>query len=350
MNKTDKVRKLLVTCLGTGLLVLILATFGLFATGASAAPSVQVAPNKADVVIVTTTTTPQATRTPPPIRLRPWVQFGHGQPGSRVHYRQLLFNHLSTQTDVNLRGGSRGGWPVAVHPTTTLAIPGYANIITVTVGVPMTPEHRIDLERTRAVIGGANPFTTTAYLITITRRHSFTDLPQGHWADDPVQYLVDQGVISGYADGSFHPNENVTRAQFAKMLVTAMGWPLQTPPTPSFSDVPADFWAYGYIETAIAHGVISGYTDGTFRPSANVTRAQVAKMVFTALNWRMESPTIGNFSDVNPGDWTYNFVQAVSSAQVMAGYGDHSFRPNAPATRAQIAKILALSLFSDPNN
>jgi hypothetical protein len=86
------------------------------------------------------------------------------------------------------------------------------------------------------------------------------------------------------------------------------------------------------------------------RSNDNVTGAQFAKMIFTARAWTLESPSLTNFSDVNSSDWAYDYVQAISSAGAMSGYGDNSFHPNAPATRAQIAKILTYSLFSDPNN
>ena len=289
---------------------------------------------------------------PLPIRLRPWVQFGHARPGETADYRKLLFNHLDAETAVTLDGDSLRGWDVSVDPTTTTTIPGYANIIHAGVTVPENPVHRVDIERVQASVdvSGTGPFTTTAYMITITHRHPFSDLDEGNWADDPVQYLEDQGIIGGYADGTFRPNENVTRAQFAKMLVGAMGWEIVTPQTPTFSDVPADYWAYGYIETAASHGVIGGYTDGSFRPGTDVTRAQLAKMLFLGRNWTMESPAITHFTDVSQGDWFYDYAEAASSAEVMSGYDDNTFRPNVPATRAQVAKILALGLFSDPNN
>jgi hypothetical protein len=325
-----------------------------FTTAAQAAPEKGdkggIAPLGGGTTTPEPTSSPQPGRTPRPIKLRPEIQFGHAHPGGEAHYRQLLFNHLNDPTTVDLGGGSVRGWDVSVDPTETTTLPGYANIISVTVSVPEHPAHWIDIERTHASISGSTPYTTSAFLITITRRHPWSDLQEGHWADDPVQYLADQGVISGYADGSFRPNENVTRAQFAKMLVLGMGWQVQTPSSPTFSDVASDYWAYGYIETAAAHGVITGYGDGTFRPANTVTRAQVAKMIFTARAWTMDSPDYTNFTDVRPGDWSYDYVEAISSAQAMNGYEDHSFRPNAPATRAQIAKILALSLFSDPNN
>jgi len=343
-NRSGKAIAALVA--GTGLLVAL----ALAVSTTQAAPDKTKGDSGAGSVASAGAATPQPTRTPLPIRLRPWVQFGHARPGGDAHYRQLLFNHLSEPTTVDLNGQSLLGWDVTVAPTETTTLPGYANIISVTVGVPNIPQHRVDIERTHAVISGTNPYTTTAYLITITHRRPWTDLEEGNWADDPVQYLVDQGIISGYSDGSFRPNENVTRAQFAKMLVLGMGWTPVSPATPTFNDVPTDYWAYSYIETAVQHGVISGYADGSFRPGSTITRAQVAKMIFTARSWTLDSPDYTNFSDVHSADWSYDYVEGISSAQAMSGYQDHTFRPNAPATRAQIAKVLALSLFSDPNN
>ena len=89
-------------------------------------------------------------------------------------------------------------------------------------------------------------------------------------------------MLSGYADGTFRPAANVTRAQLAKMIVQARGYPLVTPATPAFSDVPVDHWAYSYIETARTHMVVGGYADGTFRPAAEATRAQLCKMLYQA--------------------------------------------------------------------
>jgi len=343
MNATGRIRKLIgAVSLGAALAMVFAIVAGPFATGAAAQSG----------EVVAASDNPAVVGMPRPIKLRPWVQFGHAQPGETARYNKLLFNHLDEVTEVTLDGDSLRGWDVTVVPTTTTAIPGYANIIHAGVTVPEHPPHFVDIERVQATVElvDTGSFTTTAYIITLTRRHPFSDLAEGNWADDPVQYLVEEGVITGYADGTFRPNENVTRAQFAKMLVGALGWELVTPQTPTFSDVPADYWAYSFVETAVSHGVLGGYADGTFRPNENVTRAQLAKMLFTSRVWTMESPAITNFGDVSESDWFYTYVQAASSAEVMSGYDDHTFRPNAPATRAQVAKILALGLFSDPNN
>jgi hypothetical protein len=278
------------------------------------------------------------------------VQFGHARPGDTAHYTDLLFNHVQTDTTVNIDAASLWqGWDVGVDPTATLALPGYANVVHIAVHVPMNPAHWVDVEGVRAVTATENPYTTTAHLITITHRRPWTDLNEGDWADDYVQYLADQNVLGGYPDGSFRPNAAVTRAQFAKMVVGAMQWPLVTPATPTFSDVPADFWGYSFVETAAAHGIIAGYPDGTFRPNSGVTRAQVAKMIYLGRQWGNVEGSV-SFTDVQPGDWFYTYVQASGVAQVMSGYEDNTFRPNAQATRGQVAKILALSLFSEPTD
>ncbi len=278
------------------------------------------------------------------------MQFQFGHPGEAVHYNLMLLNRSADTLTIDLSGRSWFNWDLTVDPTQVVAPPDTSHPVSVTVQIPMTPTTGVDVERVTAVTEGVMTYTTSAYMITIAGRHHFADLSPDYWADGPIQYLVDRGVIGGYADDTFRPDQNVTRAQFAKMLVGAMGWPLIAPPTPTFSDVPATYWAYSYIETAVAHGVIGGYSDGSFRPDAGITRAQVAKMIYLARGWQMDPPPQSSFSDVSTGDWFYAYAEAVNSAEVMTGYSDGTFRPNAPTTRAQVAKILVLGLFSEPDN
>ena len=99
------------------------------------------------------------------------------------------------------------------------------------------------------------------------------------------------GIISGYTCGNgcleFRPGNNITRAQLCKIVVLAEGWPIYTPPAPTFGDVPATDPFFGYVETAYSHGIISGYVCGTacleFRPGNNATRGQIAKIVYLAV-------------------------------------------------------------------
>jgi amidase len=109
-------------------------------------------------------------------------------------------------------------------------------------------------------------------------------VPTTLWSYAYVETARAHGAISGYSDGTFRPNSDITRAQLAKMIVTAAGWPLTAPARPSFTDVPATHWAYSFVETARARTVIGGYSDGTFRPNNAATRAQLSKMLDTALS------------------------------------------------------------------
>ncbi|MEO6456935.1 MAG: S-layer homology domain-containing protein, partial [Chloroflexia bacterium] len=200
------------------------------------------------------TITPRPT---PPVVLRPHVQFGYAHPDETRIYHQGVVNRMSQPVTVDLTVESLNGWPVSVDPTQVVALPGVPMPLTVSVQVPESPEYRIDVERTTASIDSPN-YATHAYIVTIVRRHEMADLTEDYWADGPVQYLLDRGVVTGYSDGTYRPNENVTRAQFAKMIVGAMDWSLVTPESSSFSDVAPDNWAYSFIETAAAHGIISG--------------------------------------------------------------------------------------------
>lgn len=91
---------------------------------------------------------------------------------------------------------------------------------------------------------------------------SFSDVPYGSFYYDYVYYLACHGIVSGYSDTTFRPNSTATRGQLAKMVVLARGWTIVTPTTPTFRDVPTSNAFYPYVETAYSHSVISGYNCG----------------------------------------------------------------------------------------
>jgi hypothetical protein len=103
-------------------------------------------------------------------------------------------------------------------------------------------------------------------------------VPTTHPFYSYVETANHNGIVSGYADGTFRPSANVTRGQLSKIVavaaVQANGWTLINPPTPTFSDVAYGAAFYQYVETAVSKGVISGYSDHTFRPGNNATRGR----------------------------------------------------------------------------
>jgi len=173
---------------------------------------------------------------------------------------------------------------------------------------------------------------------------SFSDVPYGSFYYDNVYFLACNGIVSGYSDTTFRPNNNATRAQISKMAVLSAGWPLYTPPTPSFIDVPTNDPFYGYIETAHQHGIISGYANNTFRPGNLVTRGQTTKIVVGFKGWAINTTGGPHFTDVPANNPFYQWVETAYNKGVISGYADHTFRWGNNVTRAQLAKVLDLSI------
>jgi amidase len=113
-------------------------------------------------------------------------------------------------------------------------------------------------------------------------RPHFSDVPATHPFFGYVEAAYSRGLIAGYADGTFRPANPVTRGQAAKVVVLASNLSMEATATQSFSDVPAGHPYHQYIEAAYSQGVVSGYADGTFRPEAQVGRGQVCKMIYNA--------------------------------------------------------------------
>jgi hypothetical protein len=126
----------------------------------------------------------------------------------------------------------------------------------------------------------------------------------------------------------------------------AEGWAVNTTGGPHFRDVPPNNPFYQYVETAYNRGTIAGYTDGTFRWSANITRAQLCKIIVLAQNWPIYSSGFQRFSDVPTSDPFYPYIETTFSHAVISGYADNTFRPRSSATRGQISKIVYNALTS----
>jgi len=157
---------------------------------------------------------------------------------------------------------------------------------------------------------------------------------------EPIGFMVYNGYASGYADGTFRPNNPATRGQITKMVVIGSHWTILDPQTPTFSDVPRGSTFYKYIETAVAHGIINGYADGTFRPNANATPGQLTKIIVLARGWTLTDPQTPTFSDVPRSSTFYRYIETAVQHAIISGYHDGTFRPVNNATRGQISKIL----------
>ena len=144
---------------------------------------------------------------------------------------------------------------------------------------------------------------------------SFSDVPVGAWYYDAVAYLEHYKILSGYPDGTFRPNDFISRAEFAK--VAALFESLSTTVTNTFPDVKDSHWAASYILSSAAKGWINGFPDGTFRPDEKVTRAQVVAIVNRMQERKIEKADIPatalKFPDVLEAHWAYADIIEASS-------------------------------------
>lgn len=167
----------------------------------------------------------------------------------------------------------------------------------------------------------------------------FKDVYPGDWFAPELLFLVEYEVLGGYSDGTFKPKNNITRAEFAKMVCQASGWSLTRPASSSFTDVETGHWAYAYIETAKEHGVTGGYPGGIFKPGANITRAEICKMLVAAGNISLDSSG-ANFGDVDAGHWARDYVMTARNYDLVRGYPGNLFMPGSLANRAEAAKMI----------
>lgn len=145
-----------------------------------------------------------------------------------------------------------------------------------------------------------------------TASATFSDVNSGDWYSLAVSTLADMGVITGYPDGTFRPNQQITRAEFA--AIASRFDDLNSSETNAFSDVSSDHWAISYINSAYARGWINGYTDGTFKPDNGITRAEVVKIVNTMLNRNPETlpEGINPYNDLTESHWAYIHILEAS--------------------------------------
>lgn len=165
---------------------------------------------------------------------------------------------------------------------------------------------------------------------------TFADIA-GHPHEENIRRLRAAGVTNGYSDNTYRPDENVTRGQMATFIRRAA----KLPPGddgPGFHDVTTDHPHYAGIAAVAAAGIAEGRTDGSFRPSNDVTRGQMASFLARALEL---TPLDGqSFSDVGRDHPHYGNIEALADAGITLGRGDGTYRPDNPVTRGQMASFL----------
>lgn len=173
---------------------------------------------------------------------------------------------------------------------------------------------------------------------------TFADL-EGHWAQSDIELLAAKRIINGEAPNRFSPDKSITRAEFTAILVRSLG--LRVPnKAATFSDVAKGDWFTDVIATAVEAGIVNGYTDGSFKPNEQVTREQMAVMLARALSYVNKSVEVNEnalekYTDKGSiSAWAKPAIDELLTSQIMKGKSDTTIDPAALASRAEAAVMI----------
>ncbi|MYL10837.1 MAG: S-layer homology domain-containing protein, partial [Cenarchaeum sp. SB0669_bin_11] len=178
----------------------------------------------------------------------------------------------------------------------------------------------------------------------------YSDVPEDAWYRAAVLRLAEMGVVAGYPDGTYRPDNGITRAQMAALISRALGGASTEPSDTearSFSDVPEDAWYGSAVRHLASLGVVQGCGDGSsYCPDSVVTRAQMALFLHRAHNLEPPDSASPSFEDVGADHYAYEAVESLRAAGITAGCQSEPalYCPDGVVTRAQMAVFLSRSL------
>jgi len=176
----------------------------------------------------------------------------------------------------------------------------------------------------------------------------FSDIT-GHWAQASMKQAANSGIIKGYANGTFKPNNTVTRAEFAVMLMNALKAQGSGAELTFTDKAEIGTWAQKAVAQGVKAAIINGYSNGTFGPNAEVTRAEMAVMIAIALGQSVEAKASTGFADDKDiPAWAKGSIAYVKQAGLVNGKGDNRFVPQDSATRAEAVTVL-LNMLAQKN-
>ncbi|MBE9063496.1 S-layer homology domain-containing protein [cf. Phormidesmis sp. LEGE 11477] len=255
------------------------------------------------------------------------------------------FSDMSAQEELAARAAIRRERLLAQQQSSPLADVARAGAVGAAAGTVAAPdsvaaEEVEEVERPVAASEAASAEPQEAI--------AFADVPDGYWAEPYIDALSSRGLISGYDDGTFRPDQPVTRAQTANIVsrtfdLTADKASLE------FSDVESEYWARESIGEVVRGGFMTGFPDDTFKPNLPVTRAQALTTLVTGLG--IESPqniqaTLSRYTDASAiPQWANDKIAAATAGSLVVNYPDASqLNPAEPTTRAELSALIYQAL------
>lgn len=177
----------------------------------------------------------------------------------------------------------------------------------------------------------------------------FTDVKVGTPNYEAIKYLKDNGISSGYKDGTFKPSQTVNRAEALKMLMLAFNeGPSNSNSNTTFKDVDRSAWYAKTIAEAVSKGIVAGYKDGTFKPEQTVNRAEYLKILLKSTNVEPSSTITKPYDDVALSDWFAPYAFLANKMNLLQS--SKTFRPADGMTRAGVAETIYRMKMIQTNN
>lgn len=194
------------------------------------------------------------------------------------------------------------------------------------------------------VVGLVVLFSTFVGFKSASAQTNFSDLSSKDWGYQEISYLVDKGILKGYSDGTFLPNQALTREQAATIVGRSLdlnGTKRKT----SFPDVKASSYASGYIQSLYQKGYITGYSDGTFHPKQEMKRSEMAYLISRAYSLGKMGEFLP-YTDVVQSNANYKPINILTTANITNGYRQGTFLPDKIISRREFSLMAARALNS----
>ena len=167
----------------------------------------------------------------------------------------------------------------------------------------------------------------------------YSDVAEDHWAYSWVDYMHGKGYIHGYPDGTYRPDQNITRAEFVTILNYVLN--SRNPANKDFTDVTSEDWFYDQIQWAAGAGYLSGYSDGSAKPNQYITREEAAVVVSKAYHLKVNESGEDYTDTDKASDWALPFIKTLTNNAILNGDGNGTFRPKDNILRAEVAVMIA---------
>jgi hypothetical protein len=193
-----------------------------------------------------------------------------------------------------------------------------------------------------------------SFIIVSAADSDYADI-KGHWAEKYIRDLIGNEYIKGVKVGNqllVQPGRNITRAEFLTILMRTGNYVVDAANIKSFSDVVQKSWFKESVDKATSNSILEGYPDGTFKPNNPISRAEIAALISKVARFNMDDIGSAVFSDVKKNKWYYKSVMAAKQNGIINGYPDGRFMPEGKATRAEVAVMVSnyLKLLNNKNS